>query len=197
MTILPAIAPTQKRQPTTKREWTYEDYLQLPDGKRFEIIYGELFEMPSPLIIHQVIVGSLFYLLRRFIEAKNLGVALIAPVDVILAGLATPIQPDVIFISNDNEGIIQPGNIKGVPDLVVEVLSPTSIRRDRVTKFGVYENAGISEYWIINPKGGTVEIYALDNDVYELAGEFAQAETIVSPLFGELDFEAKALFPQE
>ena len=194
MTVPMPLAPTID-QPDKKKVWTFNDYLQLSDDKRYEIIHGELFEMPSPPIIHQLIISILLRLLGNWVEEGQLGFIFTAPTDVILGSIAMPIQPDILFVSTANSEILGRQKIEGAPDLVIEVLSPSSVRHDRQTKFRVYETAGIPEYWIINPKGGTVEIYALENEQYELAGEYAKEETLISPLLGERNFVAQQLFP--
>jgi Uma2 family endonuclease len=111
-----------------------------------------------------------------------------------LAHIATPVQPDLLFIRQERREIIGEQRVEGAPDLVVEVLSPSSVRYDRYTKFTPYEKAGIPKYWIVNPKAFTIEIYHLQDEEYALAGEYGAGEQLVSATFGQLDIDVASLF---
>lgn len=175
--------------------WTYEDYQRLPDdGNRYEVIYGVLYIMNTPNILHQIAIMRLILRLGGLVEEQGLGLLLPAPTEVILPGVATPAQPDVLFVREERRQLVAEQQVVGPPDLVIEVLSPSSIRHDRFTKFNAYEEAGIPEYWIVSPKGRTVEIYQLQEGEYVLTGEYSQDEPLVSPSLGELGFTAGVLF---
>ena len=98
----------------------------------------------------------------------------IAPINLILPDLTNPIQPDLLFISTDKLDIIKENFIEGVPDLIVEVLSPANPGHDRHTKFRVYAEAGVQEYWIVDPDAGAINVNVLRGQAYALAGKFNQ-----------------------
>ena len=142
--------------------WTYEDYLALPDdGNRYEIIEGELYVTPAPTTDHQYSSGELFYLLKEFIRRNQLGELYYAPYEVHLSDDTRPVQPDLLFIRAENAPKGGTPYFVGVPDLVVEILSKSSIRTDTNAKFNAYEKAGIPEYWIVDPKARTVRVFVL------------------------------------
>jgi len=181
--------------PPKPGEWTFEDYRQLTaeSETRYEVIAGVLYEMPPPSTLHQLVVTQLVIQLGNLIKASSQGILYTSPIEVVLPEAATPVQPDLVFISDERRNIIKENRIEGPPDLVVEVLSPSSIRYDRVTKFEVYETGGIQEYWILNPKTRSVEIYNLEDGLYTLFNEFSAEEPVQSPMLGELVFTIGSL----
>ena len=151
-----------------KKVWTYEDYLRLADDKRYEVINGRLYEMPAPTPLHQRILIRIAKFMIYFVEKKDLGEVLPSPIDVVL-GDKYVLQPDIVFISKDRLGIIGEKAIMGPPDLVVEIISPATVRRDTVVKKGIYEKFGVKEYWIVYPEEKAIEVWALsDEGKYEL-----------------------------
>lgn len=161
-------------------EWTYEDYRQLPDdGYRYEIIEGELYMTPAPNIGHQRSSRNLEYALWHFVKKNNLGEVLDAPCDLILPG-GTPVQPDIMFIATERLGIITEQAVQGAPDLIVEIVSPASRDHDRRRKFGLYEQAGVPEYWLVDPDRRTIEIFVLGQGQYTLSGTFGAGTMAVS-----------------
>ncbi len=181
--------------PPPQGEWTYEDYVRLPDnGFRYEVIRGELYMSPAPSINHQRTVAALFQHLNQFIMNHQSGECLFAPIDVNLPDLTSPVQPDVVFISKENAGIIQENTIEGIPDLVVEVLSPGTARYDRKTKFEVYAEAGISEYWLADPDSFTIEVYVLRGQAYALLGKFGREEQTRSEVLPDFTIPVKDVF---
>ncbi len=144
---------------------------------------------------HQYISGELFVAFREWLNANRFGRVVLGPVDVRLQEHARLIQPDLFVALGPNwKGDSQSFN--GAPDLVVEVLSDDSYRIDRVVKYISYEQVGVKEYWIVNPKNHSVEVYSLKNKEYELVGEYRQDETISSPLLEGLSVNVKSIFPQ-
>ncbi len=166
------------------RRWTYKDYCRLPeDGWRYEVIRGRLYMTPAPRTRHQKTQLKLSSSMDQFVTARNLGEVFAAPIDVILPGLAEPVQPDIIFISRKRLKIIKEKYVKGAPDLLVEILSPTSWHADRNVKSEVYAKAGVKEYWIIDAEKREVEIYRLEKDkTYSLTRRYGAGETAVSLL---------------
>ena len=150
-----------------KKVWTYEDYLRLNDDKRYEVINGRLVEMPAPSFEHQDVLNRLNVLLYLFVESHSSGKILPAPFDVILSETIV-VQPDILFISNDTLKNLRNGRLFGPPDLVVEIVSPTSYARDRYEKFRLYEKYGVREYWIVLPREKVIEAWCLRDGKYVL-----------------------------
>ncbi len=158
--------------------WTYEDYRELPDdGYRYEVIEGELYMTPAPNIGHQKSSGELELALRIFVKKNKLGVVLDAPCDVVLEPNGTPVQPDILFVSNDRLNIITEQNVSGPPDLIIEILSPSTRDHDRDTKFTLYEEAGVREYWLVDPAARMIEVFVLAEGAYTLLGRFGAEES--------------------
>ncbi len=163
--------------------WTFEDYRRLPDdGWRYEVICGRLFMSPAPRPRHQYSVGELYLAFRRFIDARQFGRLLLAPIDVKLPELAQPVQPDLVLIASEHLDIVTDDCVDGVPDLVVEVLSPSNWMVDRREKYEVYGEAGVREYWIVDPDRRTIEVFVLEGGSYSLFDRRGAGETIRSRL---------------
>lgn len=142
-------------------EYTIEDYLELPDDKRAELIDGVLYDMASPSVIHQLIAGQIFAQLNSFLRKKKAScVPCIAPIDVQLdCDERTMLQPDVLVVCDRVK--IQRTKIFGAPDLVIEILSKATRRKDMVVKLAKYADAGVREYWLIDPDKQNVLVYDL------------------------------------
>ena len=178
--------------------WTWADYLRLPeDGQRYEIIHGVLYVSPAPRYVHQFAAARLVHFLSLFVLERDLGVVLTAPFDVLLPGVAEPVQPDVLFLANGNLPDPAAKNFEGVPDLVVEVLSPSTRRVDLKVKLAAYQEAGVPEYWIVDPKLQTVTVYHLDDSrrEYREVGCFEADESVHSELLEDFEMEVGGLFP--
>ena len=176
-------------------EWTYDDYLALPDdGNRYEIIAGVLYMVNAPNLDHQFVVFELSRQLGNFVLEHKLGYVLIAPFEVHLSEATRPVQPDILFIKNEN----WPGSgakfFDGPPDLVVEVISPSSIRMDQVVKFSAYEQASIPEYWLLNPVTRSVEVFTLSGSEYALQGLYIEDQIIESLALKGLQIVNSSLF---
>lgn len=177
-----------------EKYWTYEDLLDLTDdGKRYEIIAGELYEMPSANTTHATIIVSL--MLNVFGPLVSaLGVRLFtAPVDVFLLD-ANPVQPDIFLLLPEQADLIAKRGVEGAPALVVEVLSPSNPEHDRIVKRALYARAGVPEYWIVSPEAAIVEILILDGTVYRTHARIAGDEPLTSPTFPTLTVAASAVF---
>ena len=167
-------------------EWTYDDYARLPDnGWRYEVIRGELHMSPAPNVAHQDIIVSLIYILQGFVRSRKLGRVLVAPVGVILPDIASPVQPDVLVVLTPNLGIIGE-RVEGVPDLVIEVLSPGTARHDRQVKYRLYAEAGVTEYWIIDPDACAADIYTRRGNAFVPLGHYQRDGAIHSELLPDL-----------
>jgi Uma2 family endonuclease len=164
---------------------TYEQFRELPDdGKRYELIRGEVHLTPSPTTKHQFVQLTLSSSLFHYLGRNRVGELATAPLDVRLS-LDTALQPDIIFVSNSRARIIQEKFIDGAPDLVVEILSPSTAAHDRATKLVLYGEAGIPEVWLIDPQAKTVEILKLQGKKYlvdaGLAGDDAKLASTQFP----------------
>ena len=169
-------------------EWTYEDYLRLPDdGRRYEVIRGVLYVSPPPLIIHQTAQSRLFGALYNHVAANHLGIVYAAPVDVLLPErIAEPVEPDLLFIREENRPQGGDRNFQGVPDLVVEILSPSTRSYDRKTKLAAYRDAGVPEFWLVDPQTRTVVVYGWKEGQFtelEHGGEGDEVGSTVLPGF--------------
>ena len=166
-------------------KFTYEDYLLMEEEKRYEIIDGRRYMVPAPTPYHQWISSRLERALDDYVAQYGLGVVLHAPCDVVLSPTDI-VQPDILFIAQEHRGIITERNIWGAPDLVVEILSPTTAAKDRDLKRKLYAAYGVREFWIVSPEAQTVEVLELSETGYRRAGLYARDEELHSPSFPQL-----------
>jgi Uma2 family endonuclease len=144
---------------------TWEDAQQMPDdGMRYEAIGGELIVTPAPNLRHQDIVLRLALQLQAILVEPGHGRLWISPVGVEFPATSEGVQPDLVFVSNERRGIIADLTLKGPPDLVIEVLSPGTARRDRGLKQRLYARRGVSQYWIVDPEADAVEVHKFGED---------------------------------
>jgi Uma2 family endonuclease len=177
--------------PATSTKLTYEDYALLPDdGRRHEIIDGEHYVNPSPNTKHQRIGKKLVIALVTYAEPRNFGEVFWAPYDVVLSNFDV-VEPDIIFVSAARKHIITAANIKGAPDLVVEILSPSTRKYDKAVKFELYDAMGIAEYWIVDPERETVSIYRRTPSGFALA---PVGDDITTPLIPGFSLPIQAIF---
>lgn len=188
------VAKTKLRSAAGSRRWTYEDYLQIPDdGQRYEIIWGELHVVPSPIPAHQRIAISLASLLLAHVRSNRLGEVYAAPLDVVLA-VHNVVQPDVLFIAQEHLSIVTATNVTGAPDLVVEVLSPGTAARDRSTKRDAYAAAGVPHYWLVDPRSRSLEAYELRQAAYALVYRGEGGDVFPPALFPGLSIDLSELW---
>ena len=165
---------------------TVDDYKQMPDDLRYELIEGDLELTPSPNYVHHELVTRLFERLRDFLRHHNVGgKVFIAPFDVVLSE-HNVVQPDVFYISAERRGIITMDNIQGAPDLVIEVLSPSTARRDRGPKRKIYARFGVREWWLVDPEARMVEVARLTQRGLETVRVYPPplcAESMILPGF--------------
>jgi Uma2 family endonuclease len=156
---------------------TYDDYLLIPDdGLRHEILDGVHYVSAAPVPYHQYVSGRLFFHLYRRITEPGLGKIYPAPVEVHFA-MFDVTQPDIVVVLEPNEGIIGPKKIEGPPDLVIEILSESTAKRDRTLKKERYRLGGIPEYWIVDPERRVVQQFVLEGEDYRLVSESADEVT--------------------
>ena len=166
---------------TAKVKYTYEDYMRTPDDVRYELLDGELILSPSPRTAHQRTSMKILIPLITFVKENELGEVFHAPYDVALDDFNV-VQPDILFVSNERAHIVTELNIQGAPDLVIEILSPSTARRDRTQKRSLYERHDVKEYWQGDTDAKEVTVLTLENGVYRVAGVYGAGQTVVSPL---------------
>lgn len=161
--------------------YTYADYEKLPEGAPYQLIGGDLVKEPSPVPYHQMVSIRIVFELVKFVEERDLGIVLDAPMDVYFSDTEV-YQPDIMFISKDRRNIIGEKNIEAAPDLVVEILSPSSAYYDLRHKMHVYETSGVREYWVVDPIEKGVEIYQNINGEFKLFNKALSSGLIRSAL---------------
>lgn len=188
--------------PKRKKTYTYADYLEWDNDFNSEAIDGEIISMsPSPTPKHQDIVGELTAEFKMFLRGKEC-TAFLAPMDVCLfasRNSATDtildwVQPDLLVVCDPNK--IGDINIFGAPDLIVEVLSPSTARNDRLIKYNSYEKAGVKEYWIVDPYNMTVEIYSLKETSFIQSEILGKDDLLTCEIFPELKIDLKNIFKE-
>ena len=186
VTLLEQPPPTVPSEPGPYRR---ADYAALPDEPRCELIHGRFYLSPSPIRLHQVVVARIWRLLDDVAEATG-GEAIVAPMDVHLAD-HTVAQPDILYVSPDRREVLQDW-IEGAPDLVVEVLSPSTARMDRVLKLDRYAEAGVREYWLVDPVARTFEIRVNDGGRFVAHAPIGGSWT--SPVVAGVELDIDALW---
>jgi Uma2 family endonuclease len=174
---------------------TYADYAALPnDGRRYEVLAGEIAVTPAPSPKHQQISRNLFRVLDSHARGRGLGEVLYAPVDCILTDV-TIVQPDIIFLATARLGAISGRGIEGPPTLVVEIVSPQSRQFDRITKFQLYARHGVEFYWIVDPDALTIQAFALAGGGYQPSGTLEGIMAITLPPFPDCPLNPADLWP--
>lgn len=195
---VPDIVNEQSIEYEAKKDvlFTYEDYLKMPDepGYRFEILDGILIREPAPNVMHQRISRRLFGILEEyFFKYDPAGEVFYAPLDVTLREVSV-IQPDLLYISSEQNEIIKDTHIDGAPSLAVEILSPSSRRKDRLQKLQLYQKEGIEHYWIVSPEDKTLECFYLTGGVYSLIATGMDDNIVEHPVFTDLHIPLKVLW---
>ncbi len=199
--LLDFTSPTETFAPASHKwppqgQWTYEDYCRLPDdGWIYEILEGELHLSPAPLTRHQKLILNLSATFWTYNNQHNFGEVLIAPTDVILPGLTSPVQPDIVVVLRRHLEIVKDERIEGAPDLVVEILSPWNWNVDRQKKFRIYAKAGVPEYWIIDPEKRTIELYSLRGYIYHMLGKYGVGESVRSKILAGFEVAVEEICP--
>ena len=179
---------------TVSVKYTYQDLLTTPDDRnRYEIFEGDIIVTPAPNEPHQTAAMNLSVILGTYIKRHGLGKLYAAPLDVYFDE-ETVIEPDLLFVAKDRFSIIEKQRIKGAPDLVVEVLSPSTEERDRGFKFKRCAQEGVKEYWLVDPDRRAVDVYTLTLKGYELFGKFGGDQTVKSKILPGLSFTASEVW---
>ncbi len=183
---------------TTDGRATVEDYMNLDDDRRYELIEGELLLTPAPTSTHQHFITQFGAEIAIYVRNEGLGRTYDAPFDVILAE-DTVVQPDLTFVASERvDEVIDEQGAKGAPDLVVEVLSPSTERRDRIAKRRIYAEKGVEWLIIVDPRPRVVEVFRLQQSgKYLLEAAFGEDDTFQIELFDALTIEMAELWPPD
>ena len=178
----------------TKTKCNVEEYLNLPEGEPYQLIGGKLTLTPAPGWPHQRISRKIEMRLAAHIEKHKLGELFYAPTDVFLSN-ENVFQPDLLFISKGREELLsENGIINGSPDLVIEILSPSTAIIDTIEKKEIYEKYGIKEYWIVDGEGYTVYVYVLKDSGYELEQKAGKGEKVHSIVVKNFELSIDEVF---
>lgn len=173
---------------------TYADYVRLPDdGLRHEIIDGEHYVTPSPSVRHQQISGRLFFLIQQYLDVHPVGTIFYAPLDALLSQFDI-VVPDLLYISNESSRYLTSKNLQGPPDLVIEILSPSTARRDQKLKRDLYERVSVREYWVVDPLREVIDLHRAESGVFAAPAEYAKAAILTTPLFPNLELPLARVF---
>lgn len=182
-------------------KYAYSDYVKWQFDEFVELIKGKIFPMSAPMSRHQRIVGNLHGIFYNYLRRKNCEV-FIAPFDVrlptynalgeLLDDTSTVVQPDICVIC-DRSKIDERGCV-GVPDMVIEVLSPSSAKKDLNEKFNLYEEVGVQEYWVVFPEAKMISVYLLENAKYALLGHFEKTGKVPLKVLPELEIDLEDAF---
>jgi len=178
---------------------TYDDFLQFPDdGKRHELIDGEHYVTPSPNTKHQQVSGNLHWLIRSYLETHPIGKVFYAPFDVLFSQFDV-VEPDLLFVSTARlSDAVTSQHVISAPDLVVEIGSPSTRRRDETIKRRLYERSGVKEYWIVDPDVDVVRVYRPGDMGYTRPVELSleAGDTLTTPLLPGLELPLGQIFKE-
>jgi Uma2 family endonuclease len=165
-----------------KQRMTAEEFLKLPETmQKMELIEGELIVFSTPIIQHQRILGKLMFLVDKL---KPHGEVLPAPLDVYFDE-NNVLQPDVLWVAENGKAVEVEGRYAGAPDLIVEVLSPSTAKYDKKQKFNIYEKFGVREYWMADPDAEYLEVWVLKNKKFSRLGVFDKDDNFYSQPLGK------------
>lgn len=183
----------QMKEVPRQLKFTYHDYVLLPEDKQYELIDGDLYMVPAPTPYHQSIAGRIEFELRRFVKEHTMGEVLHAPCDVYFSQYDV-VQPDILYVSSERLGIIKERYVQGPPELVVEILSPSSRDKDRQIKRKLYGRHGVREYWIVDPEAKSVELLTRQETSLETLHTFVDPDLLTSPLLPGFKLQLPTIF---
>ncbi|HEX9973494.1 MAG TPA: Uma2 family endonuclease [bacterium] len=177
-----------------KKVYSYQDYFELPDdGNKYEIIEGELIMSPAPYTIHQEVMLNIAVELVNFVRKTKIGKIYVAPTDVVISDINV-VQPDILFITSEKLQIITAKNIKGVPDLIIEIISPATGYYDLSGKKDIYEKFGVREYWTVDPMKQRVDIYLNFEHKFELHQRLEKKGIVKSNILKGFEIDLETIF---
>ena len=174
-------------------KFTYEDYRSTPEDKRYELLDGELVMTAALRRAHQRTEMKLMVRLGDYVEENDLGEVYSAPFDVVLSDTDV-VQPDLLFVSKERLHIINDDNVRGAPDLVIEILSPSTASIDRNFKRALYARHGVSEYWLVDTDARNITVMFLSEQGYEIAGIYGEGQTLTSPTLEGFTLDLSEIF---
>ena len=181
-------------QQKSRVKFTVDDYMSMPEnGKRYELLNGEMVLAPSPTPKHQSLQNRLVAMFLEIFELRGLGRIWGAPLDVIFADNDIA-QPDLMFVSNERAAIVTAANIRGAPDLVVEILSPGTAAYDRGYKRTLYGRHGVRELWLVEPVAETVEVFIGGQGVLVEYASYGNTGELTTPLMQGASIDLAELF---
>jgi Uma2 family endonuclease len=184
-------------RPNSGLKLTYDDFVHFPDdGKRHELIDGEHYVTPSPRIRHQVILGNLYLLIASWLEDHPIGRVFLSPLDVVMSDFDV-VEPDLMFLSHARAAeTLTELHVRGVPELLVEIASPGTRRRDDGIKRRLYERMGVTEYWIVDPDVDRIRVHRRDGDTFSRAMELSRehGDLLSTPLLPGLEMSLARIF---
>jgi Uma2 family endonuclease len=183
-------------QPKPKLKFTVKDYMSTPEGTRYQLLDGEMILAPSPTDKHQRLLANLYRAIYAFVDAASLGQVRFAPLDVVLSNHDVA-QPDLLFISNERASVITEANVQGAPDLVVEILSPSTAEYDQGYKRALYARHGVREYWLVDPETESVEVMVLGGEGLQTDEVYGSSGNLHSPLLESLSLDLHELFHRD
>ena len=189
------LIPEAFREIVLQRPLDADDLRSFPDDRnRYEIIGGRLIVSPSPSTRHQHVLLKLASALDTYLSTDGAGQAFIAPLDVRMS-FYDVVQPDLLVVLDDRRKIIQEQGIVGAPNLVVEILSPSSKITDRVDKAALYASSGVQEYWIVDPIAEVVTVYGLDGDRFSPSAKLERSADLYSVVLRGFVLDLDTIFP--
>ncbi len=186
----------------SNQHYTYSDYIKFTFDEMVEIIKGKIFRMsPAPTTYHQRLSGRIFTLISNYLWKHKCQV-FTAPFDVILPVNGKDfmqsdkvVQPDIVVICDINK--IKESGCFGVPDWIIEILSPSTAKKDIQIKFALYEEAGVNEYWIVEPKNNTIEVFVLKNEKYQRIQTYVSDDVVPCNTLTGLSIDLKEIFTEQ
>lgn len=176
-----------------KKHYTYADYCTVNDDKRYEVMEGSIMMVPAPATRHQKISGKIYRIMANFIFDNSLGEIFDAPTDVVLNDDIV-VQPDILFINKERAGIVGEQAIMGAPDLVVEIISPSSSFNDSVRKREIYQRFDVKEYWLVFPEEKAIEIMTIEDGIYRELCSAKEEGIVKSKLLKGFEVDLKGVF---
>jgi Uma2 family endonuclease len=185
------------RPATSGAKLTYDDFLLFPDdGMRHELIDGEHYVTPSPNTRHQRISGRLHLLIGNWLETHPVGELFFAPFDVVFSRFDV-VEPDLLYLSKARAaGVLTSKHVAGVPELVIEIGSPGTRKRDQTLKRRLYERMGVAEYWVVDPDLDAIRVYRQSGTAFDRPLELSAeaGDLLTTPLLGGLEIPLARVF---
>src|SRR5215510_11534503 len=195
MELVPGTDDVNHSSPGVKL--TYDDFVLFPDdGMRHELIDGEHYVTPTPNSKHQVVLGNLHLVIGNWLRDHRTGRVMLSPFDVVFTKFDV-VEPDLLYLSNERASqVLTSKNVQGVPELVVEIGSPSTRKRDETIKRGLYERSGVSEYWFVDPELDLVRVYRAGMKGFDKPVELSReaGDVLSTSLLSGLDLPLMRIF---